>query len=82
MIAQIIEPIGLKFAPQLLITGAYQRLHKIGYWWSYHRTVHELGRLDSHLLKDLGIQRSEIQCVARAAIQGKRRRQNEQQFRG
>jgi len=37
-------------------------------WRKYRQTVTELGRMSSRELHDLGIDRSEIRNVARAAI--------------
>ena len=37
-------------------------------WRKYRQTVSELGRMSSRELQDLGIDRSEIHSVARAAI--------------
>jgi uncharacterized protein YjiS (DUF1127 family) len=70
MIAQFIEPIRYKIAPHRFVSGASQRLNQIRRWWRYRRTVQELSRLDSHMLKDLGIQRSEITYVAQVATVG------------
>ena len=39
-----------------------QRLQKFA---SYHRTLRELNKLDSHQLNDLGIAREDIQVIAR-----------------
>jgi len=37
-------------------------------WRKYRQTVAELGRMSNRELSDLGIGRSEIQSVARAAV--------------
>ncbi|MDR7034163.1 MULTISPECIES: DUF1127 domain-containing protein [unclassified Mesorhizobium] len=37
-------------------------------WRRYNETVRELSRLNARELNDLGIQRSEIERVARAAL--------------
>ena len=37
-------------------------------WLSYHRTVNELGRLNSAVLRDLGLTRDEIPAFARALV--------------
>ncbi|WP_080725425.1 DUF1127 domain-containing protein [Rhizobium sp. Root1203] len=37
-------------------------------WRKYRQTVSELGRMTSRELQDLGIDRSDIHSVARAAI--------------
>ncbi len=39
------------------------------YWLRYRNTVEELGRLTDHQLTDVGVLRSEIAAVARAAAQ-------------
>ena len=36
-------------------------------WLKYRQTVSELGRMSSRELRDLGIERADIQSVARAA---------------
>ncbi|WP_411033294.1 DUF1127 domain-containing protein [Shinella sp. BYT-45] len=37
-------------------------------WRKYRQTVNELGRMSARELRDLGIERSEIKAVARAAV--------------
>jgi uncharacterized protein YjiS (DUF1127 family) len=37
-------------------------------WRKYRQTVNELGRMTTRELRDLGIERSEIKTVARAAV--------------
>ena len=37
-------------------------------WRKYRQTVNELDRMTSRELRDLGIERSEIKTVARAAV--------------
>lgn len=37
-------------------------------WRKYRQTVNELGRMSARELSDLGIERSEIKSVARAAV--------------
>jgi uncharacterized protein YjiS (DUF1127 family) len=37
-------------------------------WRKYRQTVSELGRMTTRELRDLGIDRSDIQSVARAAV--------------
>lgn len=37
-------------------------------WRKYRQTVTELGRMSARELSDLGIERSEIKSVARAAV--------------
>ena len=37
-------------------------------WRKYRRTVNELDRMTTRELRDLGIERSEIKTVARAAV--------------
>jgi uncharacterized protein YjiS (DUF1127 family) len=39
-------------------------------WRKYRQTVNELGRMSTRELTDLGIHRSEIERVARAAVAG------------
>ncbi|MBP1871829.1 hypothetical protein LPJGGPFB_03846 [Ensifer adhaerens] len=36
-------------------------------WLKYRQTVSELGRMSSRELRDLGIERSDIQSIARTA---------------
>jgi uncharacterized protein YjiS (DUF1127 family) len=37
-------------------------------WRKYRQTVNELGRMTTRELSDLGIERSQIKTVARAAV--------------
>ena len=37
-------------------------------WRKYRQTVNELDRMSTRELRDLGIERSEIRAVARAAV--------------
>ncbi|WP_275785137.1 DUF1127 domain-containing protein [Pararhizobium gei] len=39
-------------------------------WRKYRQTVTELGRMSSRELRDLGIDRADIQTVARASVAG------------
>ena len=73
MTTRFVEPFGLGIEPREMIAAARGSLKAISRWWSYHKTVRELSRLDSHMLKDLGIQRSEIPWIAREATRSNHR---------
>ncbi|MGY5811379.1 DUF1127 domain-containing protein [Rhizobium sp. LEGMi198b] len=42
--------------------------HSFNNWRKYRRTVSELGRMSNRRLNDLGIERSDIQRMAREAL--------------
>lgn len=42
--------------------------HSFNNWRKYRRTVSELGRMSNRRLNDLGIERSDIQRIAREAL--------------
>ncbi|MBB5575645.1 MULTISPECIES: DUF1127 domain-containing protein [Rhizobium] len=42
--------------------------HSFNNWRQYRRTVSELGRMSNHRLNDIGIERAEIQRIAREAL--------------
>jgi uncharacterized protein YjiS (DUF1127 family) len=42
--------------------------HSFNNWRKYRRTVSELGRMSNRKLNDLGIERSDIQRIAREAV--------------
>ena len=42
--------------------------HSFNNWRKYRRTVSELGRMSNHRLNDIGIERTDIQRIAREAL--------------